>query len=69
VCSGYVVRVLRVGDFPPAGAIFFSSNFVGGICEPKLLPFLKKVPVIFLIDFEEFYTMPLVCFVVFDIIS
>jgi hypothetical protein len=69
VYPSYVVRVLRVSDFPPAGAVFFSSNFVRGVCEPKLLSFLKKVPVIFFVDFKEFYAMPLVCFVVFDVIA
>jgi hypothetical protein len=61
--------VLRVSDLPPAGTIFFLSNFVRGVCKPKLFSFLKKVPVIFFIDFEKFYAVPLVCFVVLDIIS
>jgi hypothetical protein len=61
--------VLRVSDLPPASAVFFSSNFVRGVCEPKLFSPLKKVPVIFILNFEEFYAVPLVCFVVLDIIS
>jgi hypothetical protein len=65
----YVVCVLRISDFPPASAIFFLSNFVRGIGEPKLFSLLKKVPVIFIVDFEEFDAVPLVCFVVFDVIA
>jgi hypothetical protein len=30
---------------------------------------LKEVPVVFVLDFEEFDAVPLVCFVVFDIVS
>jgi hypothetical protein len=69
VCPGYIVRVLRVSDLPPASAVFFLCNFVRGVCEPKLFSFLKKVPVVFFVDFKEFDAVPLVCFVVFDIIS
>jgi hypothetical protein len=61
--------MLGVSDLPPASTIFFLSNFVRGVGEPKLLSFLKKVPVIFFVNFEEFYTVPLVCLVVFDIVS
>jgi hypothetical protein len=61
--------VLGVSEFPPASAVFFSSNFVSGVGEPKLFSFLKKVPIIFLVNFEEFYAVPLVCLVVFDVIS
>jgi hypothetical protein len=65
----YVVWVLWVSNLPPAGAVFFSCNFVRGVGEPKFFSFLKKVPVIFIIYFEEFDTVPLVCFVVFDVIA
>jgi hypothetical protein len=65
----YVIRMFGVIDLPPTSAIFFLSNFIRGICEPKLFSLLKKVPVIFFVYFEEFDTMLLVCFVVFDIIS
>jgi hypothetical protein len=61
--------MLGVSDFPPASTVFFLSNFVRGVGEPKLFSFLKKVPIIFLVNFEEFYAVPLVCLVVFDIIS
>jgi hypothetical protein len=65
----YVVRVLWVSNLPPAGAVFFSSNFVRGVGEPKCFSFLKKVPVIFVVNFEEFNAVPLVCFVVFDVVA
>jgi hypothetical protein len=65
----YVVWVLWVSNFPPAGAVFFLSDFVRGVGEPKLFSLLKKVPVIFVLDFEEFDAVPLVCFVVFDVVA
>jgi hypothetical protein len=61
--------MLWVSNLPPTGAVFCSSNFVRGVGEPKLFSLLKKVPVIFVLDFEEFDAMPLVCFVVFDVIA
>jgi hypothetical protein len=68
-CCCYVVRVFKVVNLPPTSAIFFSSDFVRDICEPKLFSLLKKVPIIFFVDFEEFNAVPLVCFVVLDIVS
>jgi hypothetical protein len=66
---GYVVRVLWVSNLPPAGAVFFSTNFVRGVGEPKFLSLLKKVPIVFVVNFKEFDAVPLVCFVVFDIVA
>jgi hypothetical protein len=67
-CCSYVVRMFSIVDIPQTSAVFISSNFVRGVYVPECFSLLKKVPVVFLIYFEEFDTVPLVFLVVFDVV-
>jgi hypothetical protein len=65
-CCSYIVRMFSVVDILPTSAVFILSNFVRDVCVPECFSLSKKVPVVFLIYFEEFDAMPLVFLVVFD---